>query len=352
MRLLAIPAALFAASLAAQATVTLPFPAPPVANTNLPFSAGVGRYQQWFAAIETANLATEPTRIDQIEILAGTAATITTTLDLQVAMSHAAGFGITSQFDANFLDTPVTVVSRRTLTMTGAGPGLTVLTMPFSTPFTWDGVSPIVVDVRIYGNGQAGQPFNFDLRGTSQGLGRVTRVYQGNNANATSGVASAGQGLFMRFRMRPGATTHFGIGCRGINLITPVCSTLQLPQPGITWMHRLDNAAAQRFCALVLGTSRTQWVTGSGTFGLPIDFGPINGGLGCLLYPAPEIVELGVTVGSQGAASANIGIAIPPLTVFVGMSAYSQWVVEDPAALNNVMSATDAIWSIVAPVGG
>ncbi len=351
MRSYAILAALLAASLGAQTTVLLPNPPTLAANTNLPLSAGIGRYQQWFAPNQVSLFGVEPTRLTQIDILAGTAATITTTLDLQVSVAHAAASGITSQFDQNLIGGAVTVIPRRTVALTPAAPGLTVCTLTFATPFTWDGLSSIVVDIRLFGNGQGNQPFNFDLRGTSQALGLMTRLYQGNNANATSGVLSAGQGLYMRFSTRPGAVVPFGNGCRGVNLITPVGTVLSLPQPGITWMHRLDNAAAQHFCALVIGTSRTQWVASTGTFPLPIDLTPL-GGFGCSLLVAPEIVELAVTVGSQGAATATIGIAIPPLPSFIGISAFSQWLVEDPAALNTVMSTTAGLWSIVAPVGG
>ncbi len=351
MRTLAILAA-FVAPLACQATVLLPNPQPLVANTNLPFSAGIGRYQQWFAPGQTIQLATTPVRIDQIQVIGGTASATTTTLDLQVAMAHAAPTGITSVFDQNYVTPAVTVLPRSIVTLVGSGAGSNVLTLPLTTPFTWDGTSAFLVEIRVFGNGLGNAPFNFDLRGTAQGLGAITRVYQGGNANANSGAIATGQGLFLRFRTRPGAQVPFGIGCRGFNLITPTCTTDTLPQPGITWTHRLNNASAQHFAALVIGTSRTQWVTPSGTIPLPLDFGPINGGTFCSLLTNPEIVELAVTIGSQGTGQASVGIAIPPLTTFVGLSVFSQWVVEDPAALNNVMSATAGLWSIVAPVGG
>src|SRR5262245_63444603 len=101
--------AVIAAPLAAQSTMILPNPQPTPANTNLPFSAGVGRYQQWFAASQTTQLAPEPVRIDQIQVLAGTLTSITTTLDLQVAMAHASPSGLLSSFDLNYVTPPVTV---------------------------------------------------------------------------------------------------------------------------------------------------------------------------------------------------------------------------------------------------
>src|SRR5262245_38947686 len=293
-----------AAPVAAQTTMILPNPPPLVANTNLPFAAGVGRYQQWFAASQTTQLATEPIRIDQIEVLAGTATAIATTLDLQVAMAHAAPSGLVASFDLNYVGSPVTVVSRRTLTIAPAPPGQTVLTLPFSTPFMWDSVSPFLVEVRVFGNGQSGQAFNFDLRGTAQGIGAISRVYQGGNASAASGVQSAGQGLFLRFRTRIGAQTHYGIGCRGVNFIIPTASTVALPTPGLPWVHHLDNAAGQQVCMLVLGFSRTQWVTPDATIPLPADLGPLIGGTGCQLWAAADMFLLGTTNGGAGTASA------------------------------------------------
>jgi hypothetical protein len=341
-----------AVPLAAQTTMILPSPQPLAANTSLPFSAGVGRYQQWFAASQTTQLAAEPIRIDQIEVLAGSATAITTTLDLQVAMAHASPSGLFATFDLNYVTPPVTVMPRRTLTITPAPPGATVLTLPLSTPFTWDGVSPFLVEVRIFGNGQSGQPFNFDLRGTSQGLGMISRVYQNGNASATSGVQSAGQGLMLRFRTRVGAQTHYGIGCRGVNFIVPTASTLSLPTPGFNWVHQLDNAAGQHACLLVFGFSRTQWVTPDATIPLPADLGPLIGGTGCQLFAAPDMFLIGFTNGGAGNASASLSIAVPPIPTIVDLSVFSQWVVEDPGSINSVISVTDALWSIVTPVGG
>jgi hypothetical protein len=288
-------------------------------------------------------------RLERLEFIAGQGqTTLATSLDVEIALAHGFGSGLTGSFAFNFATPPVTVFPRGPLALAAGGAGSVVISVPFSTLFTWDGQSPLVIDVRIYGNGRGNQSFTFDFRGTAQGGFVLTRCYQGGNANATSGVSQQGQGLYARFRARPGVVIPYGNGCPGVNFITPVASVQQIPQPAITWNHRVDNAASQRLCMLTLGDSRTQW----GVETLPFHLGPSLGANGCYLLTNPLVNFFSTTVGSPGAGSATIGIQLPPFTSYVGMSLYTQWFVADPAASNAVLSASGGIWSIVAPVGG
>jgi len=43
---------------------------------------------------------------------------------------------------------------------------------------------------------------------------------------------------------------------------------------------------------------------------------------------------------------------LPAMTFYIGISLYTQWLIADPLAPNQMMSATPGMWSIVAPVGG
>ena len=340
-----------AAAVSAQ-TVTLPVPAPLVSNTQLPFAAGVGRYQEWFSLAQAQNFGTEPIRLQSLTILAGTSATISTTLDCEISMCHAPVFGLNSTFDSNLVGPRVIVRPRTTLTLLTAAAGQPVLTVPFTELFTWDGQRPFLVDVRIFGNGRSNAPFNADQRSTDSGFNSISRVYAGGNASATSGQLTAAQGLFMRFSLRPGAKTHFGNGCRGINFITPTADTLQLATPGNIWTHQLQNAAAQTLAGLAIGTSRTLWDSEGTPIPLPLDLTNVLNAPGCFLLVEPEITLFPTTVGGPGTASATLALQIPPLSAFVGLSLFSQWVVFDPAAVNGVLSATDGLWSIVTPIGG
>ncbi|MEQ1631223.1 MAG: hypothetical protein ABL997_02545 [Planctomycetota bacterium] len=340
-----------AAALSAQ-TVTLPFPAPLASNTQLPFAAGIGRYQQWFSPAQAGNFGGQPIRVQSLTVLAGTLASITTTLDCEISMCHAPSFGLNSTFDTNYVGLRTIVRPRTILTLGTAGIGQPVLTVPFTEMFTWDGQSAFLVEVRVFGNGRSNQPFNADQRSTDAGFGIVSRVYAGGNASATSGQLTTAQGLFLRFSLRPGAKAHFGSGCRGINFITPTADTLQLPTPGGVWTHQLQNAAAQTLAGLAIGTSRTLWDSEGTPVALPLDLTNVLSAPGCFLLVEPEITLFPTTVGGPGTASATMALQVPPLSEFVGLSFFSQWVVFDPAAVNGVLSATDALWSIVTPIGG
>ena len=199
-----------AAAVSAQ-TVTLPFPAPLVSNTQLPFAAGVGRYQEWFSLAQAQNFGTEPSRLQSLTILAGTSATISTTLDCEISMCHAPVFGLNSTFDSNLVGPRVIVRPRTTLTLLTAAAGQPVLTVPFTELFTWDGQRPFLVDVRIFGNGRSNAPFNADQRSTDSGFNSISRVYAGGNASATSGQLTAAQGFrFVRVPRRTSAMAAAG----------------------------------------------------------------------------------------------------------------------------------------------
>lgn len=341
-----------AAAVCAQ-TVTLPNPAPLAANTQLPLAAGIGRYQQWFSANQAINnFGPVPIRVQSMTVLAGSVATITTTLDCEISMAHASPFGLASTFDSNYVGTRTIVRPRTNLTLNTAAVGNPVLTVPFTESFMWDGQSPFLVEIRIFGNGRSNAPFNADQRGTDVGFGSTMRVFQGNNASAASGNLVNGQGLFLRFTLRTGAKVHFGNGCRGINFITPTCDTTTLGIPGNPWTHRVDNAAAQTFAIFALGASRTVWNDPNGAIPLPLDLANVLSAPGCFLLTSPDITLFLPTIGGPGTASATAVLQVPPLTEFVGVSIFTQWFVFDGAAVNGVLSSTDGLWSVLAPVGG
>lgn len=348
---LLVPAVLVDRAAAQTTTFTLPTSALVTGNTNVPLSAGIGRYQQWFSAAELTASLTEPMRIQRLQFFAGSGQTANaTTLDAEVSIGHGFGFGLSGLFDNNFDGPKLTVFPRGTLQLLAGGAGSPVVTVNFPVRFTWDGVSPVVIELKIYGNGRGNTSFPYDFSGTPQAGNRIQRVYQGGNANAMSGVQQQGQGLFVGFEARPGVTVPFGNGCRGTNLVEPVCSVNQIPWPGISWQHQLSNAASQRLCVLVLGLSNTQ-AGGTPPVPLPFDLAAI-GANGCFLLVDPAATFFATTVGSPGTGSATVPIALPPLTFYIGSSLYTQWLVADPGSPNGVLSATAGIRSIVAPVGG
>lgn len=342
------PLVLLAAGAGAQ-TFVLPAPGPLEGNTNLPLSAGIGRYQQWHSAASVRASVTEPMRFERVSFFAGTGlSNISTTVDLAMYMGHGSVAGLFGTFDGNYTEPAVQVFPRTVVPLSAGAAGAVVMTLNFSQLFTWDTQRPLIYELRVYGNGQGNQLFSYVFRSTPQGGFGLSRVYQGGNANAASGQVHAGQGLFAQFTVRPGAVVAFGDGCPGATFTDPVASALQIPSPGITWTHQLSGASSQRLCALFLGDNRTSSPLGP----LPFDLGPLTGAAGCYLLVNPIAPFWTMTVGSPGSAIATMPLSLPPTTSYVGLPVFSQWLVADPSAVNGVLSASGGLWSIVAPPGG
>lgn len=335
--------------LAAQTLATVPDPLSPQ-NIDRPFPGGIGRYQQWYSANALRALLPEPMRIDQLEFFAGsTNSSNATTLDMEVLIGHGNAFGVSGQFGSNFATGPLVAAPRQNLNLLAGAPGAVVLTVPFSTQFTWDNVRPILIEIRIYGNSRSSQPFSYNLRGTTAMIGTTTRVYQAGSAGATTGLVQQGIGLTTRFRARQGAVMEYGIGCAGEGGFMPANGSMQLLWSGVNWTQQVTQAASQRLCVWTIGDSNTM----IGTVPLPFDLGPALGlpPIGCYLRNNALGSNLAVSVGAgAGSGIATLSFQMPPLPV--GVSFYTQWFVLDPFSTNGVISATPGVRSIIAPVGG
>ena len=351
MRVRLLTPLLLAVSLAAQTVHTTPNPISP-ADVDRPFGGGTGRYQQWYSAASMAAGFLTPMRIEQIELFAGSSqSSNATTIDMAVKMSHGRSLGLIGTFDTNYVDAPVTVLPRQNVQLLAGAPGAVVMTIPFTTRFTWDHVRPVLVEIQIFGNSRQNQGFAYNNRGTVSGSGTTQRVYFAGSAGATTGMVQANIGLVTRFTARPGAVVPFGFGCPGEGNFVPVNTVVQVPYPGLSWVNQLAQASSQRLCMWIIGDSNSQW----GPTTLPAD-------VGVLLGQAPNLCSLNVnpvstvwstTVGGgAGSGFATVVIQMPAVTFYIGMSLYTQWMVLDPLSPNQFMSATPGMWSIVAPVGG
>ena len=351
MKLLPVILALGCLPLAAQSTAfTLPT-ATPASSNNLPFGGGIGHYQQWYSAAELQSGVTGPKRLVQVEFLSNGGTQVATTLELELAVGHGFGSGPTGIFANSFAEPAQIVLPRRTVNLVTGAAGAPVVTLPFATQFTWDGVSPLVLDLRIFGNGRANQPFNYDFRAAvGTGLGKTTRLYTLGNAAATSATSvQQGWGLFTRFTLRDGVNLPFGSGCPGEGGFVPVATALSLAQPNSQWTHQLTQAPPQRLAAWVLGSSRTNW----NGLPLPLDLGIYAQAAGCSLLVDPVHTVFTTAIGgSAGAGIATVTVPLPPVTAMVGLSVYTQWLVADPLALNGVLAASNGNWHIVSQVGG
>lgn len=343
---------LLAALAAAQTFATVP-PVQTFQNVDRPLAGGIGRYQQWFSALSLQGFLPEPMRLQQLELFAGSSLTSNaTTIDCEILLGHGNASGVTGTFDSNYAPgtSPVVVGPRMNRNLLAGAPGAVVLTVPFATLFTWDRVRPLVLEIRVYGNGLGNQPFLYNMRGSTVAIGQTTRVYQAGSAGAPSGQTTAGMGMLVRFSARPGAVVDFGTGCPGGGGVVPKNIVVQVPSPAIVWQHQLTQAPSQELALWLIGDSNTA-VDG---VPLPLDFVALLGGgiSGCMLRTNILASGFYITVGgSPGNGVASFDWQLPPVSSYVGLSFYTQWFALDALSPSG-MVATQGVHSIVAPVGG
>jgi hypothetical protein len=336
--------ALLAPNASAQAkTAILPSTLGFAQTNNYPFAGPVMRYQQVYYASDLIATIKMPVRINQLEFKAGSpGGQPGATVDMEVSIANGP-VQVSGTFDQNLLGGKLTVPRKSYLLGSAVGYPMTV---PLGADFVWDGQSNVVVEVKIFGNGfPGGQSTSYQLESTTTQPLLVARLYTIGNPNAvTAVIVQQGWGITTRFTYNEGVTTSFGFGCPGLGNITPIASTVGgLPFAGNTnWAHAITKAAPARNAILVIGTSNKQW----GQLQLPLDL-TLIGAPGCQLLTDPWIQLWGVTTGGgAGGGSTVIPTPLPPVTFYVGLSAYSQFLVLDPGAPNGVLASTQGLWTI------
>jgi len=330
----------FATAVSAQAAFTLPSIGFPSTN-NIPIAVGQCRYQQWFSAAEWVTAQGIPGQVNSLTLQPGNQGT-TTTLDIQIAMGHGAGSMLSGVFDSSIVSNNTVVFPRQTTTVTAGQP----LRFNFSTNFIWNGRDAVVVEIRIFGNG-AGGAFTHNNASTTTASSNTQRAYAIGNANAANPTSvQAGWGLFMDFTTIPGAQLEYGAGCPGEGGAVPVAVvTSGIPRPGQPWVHQVQQANSSRLCIWAIG-SDDQMFSGSP---LPLDLASL-GAPGCFLLNNVEHTEFVISVGGgPGAGIGQLTVQIPPITPIIGQSWFTQWFVLDENSANGLVSASQGIWSIIAP---
>ncbi len=355
-----LPALLLAAGVAAQPQ-QLTVPSVTAANSiNYPVAGPPMRYQQWIAPSEFLPAAGGPVRVTMLELIGGFPGGQTgTTLDLEVTMANgpttqpslAMDQNLTNPFAAQQLQ-PVVVYPRPVgpqphPVLGTAIPGGSVLQLPFSTPFIWDGSSAVVVDIKVFGNGMLSQPFPYELAFTTRALGTSWRLF-GLGPNPRSVLMATftqpNAGIQMLFTYELGLTVPYGQGCAGAGGVTPVASTTNgRPVPANrNWTQNLDQANSGVNALLLIGFNKDTW---SGV-SLPLDLAFI-GAPTCSILTEVILYLPAVTVGGgPGAGSATIRTPIPPVTVFTGLSMYTQWLVADMQSPNGMIAMSHGLWHV------
>ncbi len=350
--LLAVATAVLGSSVCAQnppLTFTLPSTVPIPRIDNRPFAAQRMRYQQWHAAFEVFGAVGGPCRIVAVEFKAGSpGGQQGRTIDVEITMANAPANFSSGSFDNNMVSGRVVVFPRGSLTLGTAIAGTYPLTVNFTQDFVWDGQSGVVIDVKLFdnGNNNTGYPYDFELSIANNG--RVDRMWASNDPYATfATVHRAGEGVSVKFHYQQAVTVPFGDGCPGDGNVVPTASTSGgLPVSGNSgWTQELSNAPSQRTALWLLGGNRSTW----GTVSLPHELLEI-GAAGCFLLTPPMIAATATTIGGgAGAGQASLNTPLPPVTIFVGASFFSQWLIVDPRAPNGVLAATGGLWHVVGP---
>jgi hypothetical protein len=333
-----------AAVLPAQTQVTVPNVAG-IVNVDRPFAGGIGRYQQWYSTAALQAGIPEPMRIEQLEFFAGSTPTSQAAqIDCEILMGHGKASGVTGAFDSNWDSPPIIVKTRAMVPLIAGTVGQVVLTLPFTTRFTWDRARPILLEIKVHGNSLGSQPFAYNFRGSTTSIGTTSRVYQSGTVGAPTGTVLQGVGMLTRFSARPGVVLPFGTGCPGEGNFVPVASVQQIPSPAIVWTHQLASAASQRLALWTIGDQNT-----------PFDPLPLFGfpASSCLVTNnVVNLIPVMTVGGGAGGGIATLPLQLPPTTGYVGATLFTQWVVFDPLAPNTLMSVSNSHRSIVAPLGG
>lgn len=331
-----------AAALSAQ-TMTVPAAPFTGGEDTLPLAASPTRYQQWFSAPEMTSVARVPVRIRAMGFVAGNVLQNGNTVDIEIRMAHLRPNTLPSATFANNLAEDNTLVFPRAVVTLASRPqaGARVVTFNFVREFVWNGLSGIVIDIKVFGNGNGNQSYLYPCR-TANGIpGRTMRLFApGNPANLQQAtLVQNGMGLVTQFDYADGVTVSFGAGCPGTGGLAPSAGTnggLPIP-PNPSWTHTVTNVLPGAPAVFVAGASRTTF----NGLPLPIDLGLI-GFPGCALHV--EALLFIPTSASLGGV-ALMPLPVPGVTLF-RRQMFTQWFVLDPGASNGGLAASQALWHV------
>ncbi len=334
---------LLAAGLAAQTaqTIRLPNATLPSGESAIPLASSPSRYQQWYSANDLRLAARVPMRIRSLAFLAGNVLQNGSTLDIEIRMAHVLPSQFPSTtFDNNLAIDNTLVIPRGVVTLAmRPAAGTRVFTFNFVREFAWNGSSGIVIDMKVFGNGNGNNSYLYPCQTTTFSPGQTVRLFASGppTSLARATTVQDGIGLLTEFDYVEGVTVSFGTGCPGSGGLVPVASTsggLPIPPNG-AWTQTLSNVAPLASTVLVVGTSQTAF----GSIFLPYDLGQL-GFNGCWLRVEPVVFF--PTTSSAG-SFASVPMPVPGITLR-RRSLFTQWFVLDTGAPNGVLAASQGLW--------
>ncbi len=323
---LALPMILLGLSgpLLAQSQAIFPSYAKTTGNSqnSLPWAGAPMRYQQKYLASDLIKtIKGGAVRIVGLNFRSKKSGFSGKSVTIQITLAKAPAL-VTSAFESNLINKLV-VVPKTTLTIPSSGNLTWVLPIPFKKNYTWDGKSDIMMDVRIYKNGNNNRPFLYFFDSVIGGP--TERLYATGASSTFSQFKQAGSGLVTRFDYLGGAVISYGKGCVGNGNVIPLASVKGTPVLGNTINIDLTSARPQTAAVFLLGASKTKW----GAFTLPIDL-TVLGANGCSLLTGPIFLIPATTVGgAPGSGAATLKVQVPPIVSLRGLSLFGQWMVSD-----------------------
>lgn len=310
---------------------------------NLPLASSPTRYQQWFSSSELAIAIARPVRIRSLAFIAQRVLQQGSNVDIEIKMAHMTpGLLPVPRFDSNLMSNVITVVPRAVHNLVAnPPPGTRAVTFPFAQEFVWDGVSSVVIDLKVFGNGNNNQSYIYECLTAVSALSKTMRLFAPGNPstlqNAT--LSQNGIGLVTEFDYIDGVTVSYGAGCPGTGNVTPVAGTsggLPVP-PNPAWAQTISGGAPSVPAVWIAGGSRTMW----GTVPLPVELTVLNA-FACFLHT--DVITM-IPSNTTAAGVGILSVPIPGVTLR-GKKFYSQWFLLDLGAPNGVLSGTQALWHI------
>jgi hypothetical protein len=298
---------------------------------DVPFGRGTIRYQQIFRASDIKQ-SVAPVRIRGVTFRGSASGTNQAgqSLDLEVVMAHHTGI-VFPTFAQN-LSKDLQIVYKR---QTSANNWFKLATntptfhiqIPFDAgvEFVWDGVSDIVLDIRIHGNSNNNGNFVYWMDSATN-ASAFQRLFANKPNDKIATTNQNFNGLVARFDYLEGVTVSYGDGCKGLGGIIPHAKTNILPLVGSPNLNIEVELAPPSQPAIVLwGGSRTTW----GAIPLPLDLRPA-GIPGCSLLVDPIFVwGTATNGGSPGTGRASLPFTIPPVGALRGIQLFFQWAIFD-----------------------